>query len=228
MADHKKVGFVKGYSWYVVGFIVLAAFIIIFALVIIFLGEATLSYSVALGGLISGFVGLLVVFVQELQTKNRGARVFFHIWNTPKYLNKENGFKSYPLILRNQGSLPGREIQCFLTVTANKGNYRFSNQDKWSDVTDIQGGFDIQTAKEKNTKILSRNITTTVYPKSATGEYYIGFIEIEPDAKGQYDIDINSEVQESFGVTSRKCKLTEADEKIENPCGPENNFRSYY
>lgn len=228
MAEHNRLSVANGYIWYLAGLVILSILIIAFSIVIWYLGEAVLSFSVALGALISGFVGLLALIVQDLQYKSRGAKVYFHIWNAPHYLNKVSGKKTYPLILRNQGSLPGKGVQCFLTIKANKGRYNFTNPEKWTDETDIQGGFETQNTDDKKNKIFSRMPNGPLYPKAATGEYYIGFIEIEPDSNGVYDIDVEGEVQESFGVSKRICKLSSDNEGNRNPCGPENNYKSYY
>lgn len=229
--DDKGKRKLKGYHWYMLGFAFLSAFIVVLALIIVQLGEATLSISIALGGAISGLIGLFVVVLQELQLKHRGARVYFHIWNPQnpqKYLGRTPGKKSYPLILTNHGSLPGKDIQCFLSITANKGSYKITDGATWKDVTHIQGNEIKEPSGTAEPKILSKSIPLTVYPKGIAGELYLGFIEIEPDHEGRYDIEITGDVHEASGVTERICKLSSDKENDESLCNQMGNFTPYF
>jgi hypothetical protein len=210
---------IKAYSVY---FITFGSLTVATVLSGFFYFETMQSYFLLLvGGFLSGLTGMGIVVAQEIQTRSRMPKVFFHSRPNPKLLSRESGKRIFPIILRNLGYEPGQDILILAKIKCNQGNVKIKH-DAWGEVTS-------SNVTASNELVFQRRIDRLVYPKRQAGEFVAGEITIEPDSEGKYEIEIVGEVYERKGSTRRKCTFHGTpltSDKVQ--CEPEKEFYPYY
>ena len=209
----------------------LEAYSIYFSLIIL-LGFATIVswvffvfydlnyFSIAFGGFLTGLTGVSAVAARDLQKRKRLPRVFIHSWKNLKIFNSHSGEYTFPIIVRNKGLEPGQNLMCLLRIKCINGSIRMGSEE-WEEAT-------TSNLTSTNEMVFQRRLLgKLVYPLSL--ETVIGELIIKSGSDGNFEIELQGNVFEKSGFTSRICKfIRTSPENINVLCEPEKDFKPYY
>jgi hypothetical protein len=175
--------------------------------------------SLILGAVISGFFGVFVVLVRDLQERKRLPEIYLTSLIAADIRNETNDTRIFPLFLENKGYNPGRELLIIISIVASKGNFELSSN-SWIEVPYV-------TISESNYKVYQNRLPGIIYPREAE-KPLIAQLIVNPQKGGDYDIEVSAVVYELTSMTSVKYSFTGSNEVDNEPKLLQKEYHAYY